>query len=174
MCCLQPPDELTPEPGWRAIDISEPMGMGRSFVSGEPDGDRLRVRYFKRERDGAMVGKVWFGPGAEGPPGHAHGGSMAALLDEVMGGAAFLAGHVVLAGRLTIEYKNMMPLGTVATFEARVDRVDGRKVIARGRLLLPDGKEAAVGEGLFVQIDKDKLSELFEVASRWFEGEGKP
>ena len=85
--------ESTSEVGWTPIDPLGSVGTGRSFVSGEPDGDRLRVCYYRRDRDGALVGKIWFGPGAEGPPGHAHGGSMAAVLDEAMGAGAWLAGH---------------------------------------------------------------------------------
>jgi len=166
---LEPPAELTAEDGWQALDITAPMGMGRSFVSGEPDGDRLRVRYFKRRADGALVGKAWFGPGAEGPPGHAHGGSLAAVLDETMGGACFLAGHIVLAGRLTTEFKRMVPLGSVARLEAWVEAVDGRKVTARSRLVLPDGQDAAVGQGLFVELAEGKLDTLVEAAQDWLE-----
>jgi hypothetical protein len=29
------------------------------------------VRYFRRDADGALVGKAWYGKGAAGPPGHA-------------------------------------------------------------------------------------------------------
>ena len=44
--------------GWVPIEPLGSVGTGRSFVSGEPDGDRLRVRYFRRGRDGALVGAV--------------------------------------------------------------------------------------------------------------------
>lgn len=87
-------------------------GIDPSFVSGDPFGNRIRVRYFKRERDGALVGKVWFGPGAEGPPGHAHGGSMAAVLDEALGAAAWMSGHPVVAAKLVTVFRRMLPLGT--------------------------------------------------------------
>lgn len=96
------------EVGWTPIEPLESVGTGRSFVSGEPSGDRLRVRYYRRERDRALVGKIWFGPGAEGPPGHAHGGSMAAVLDEAMGAGAWLAGHAVVAAKLTINFRRML------------------------------------------------------------------
>lgn len=46
--------ELGPEPGWR-----EPSMAGRSFVSGEALGDRLRARYFARD-EGGLVAKAWF------------------------------------------------------------------------------------------------------------------
>jgi len=166
---LKPPAALQAEDGWQELDFAAPKGMGRSFVSGEPDGDRLRVHYFKRVADGALVGKAWFGPGTEGPPGHAHGGSMAAVLDEAMGGACFLAGHIVLAGRLTTEFKRMVPLGSVVSLEAWVERIEGRKITVRSRLVLADGQEAVGGEGLFVELAEGKLDALMEVASEWMD-----
>ena len=44
------------------------------------------------------------GPPIEGPPGHAHGGSMAAVLDEAMGAAAWMEGHLVVAVRLATSF----------------------------------------------------------------------
>jgi len=56
----------------------------RSFVSGDPDGNRLRAKYFIREKDSHIIGHVWFGPGSEGPPGFAHGGSISAVLHTML------------------------------------------------------------------------------------------
>jgi acyl-coenzyme A thioesterase PaaI-like protein len=142
--------ELTGEEGW--LDLRRDMwpDKGPSFVSGDR-GDRLRVKYFRNQATGHLVGKVWFGPGTQGPPGHAHGGSMAALLDEVMGTAAWISGHPVLAASIKIDFRNTIPLQTVAFFEGWVDAVDGKKVTTRAKLLGPDGKVFAEGEGLFIR-----------------------
>ena len=48
------------------------------------------IHYFRTGPDRSLRAKVLFGPGTQGPPGHAHGGSMAAVLDEAMGGAAWM------------------------------------------------------------------------------------
>lgn len=154
------------EAGWIAIEPLVSVGTGRSFVSGEPDGDRLRVRYFRRERDGALVGKIWFGPGAEGPPAHAHGGSMAAVLDEAMGAAAWMAGHQVLAAKLTVEFRRMLPLENEAMLEAWVERVEGRKVVTRGRLSDSAGEPYAEAEGLFIVVAAERFGDLVERAAR--------
>lgn len=170
----KPPDVI-PQAGWTALDPLESVGTGRSFVSGEPSGDRLRVAYFRRESDGALVGKVWFGRGAEGPPGHAHGGSMAAVLDEAMGAAAWMAGHMVLAVKLTTDFKQMLPLGTDASLEAWVERVDGRKVLTRGVLSGADGKPFATAEGIFLVLQPERFSGLAEVATAALDlARGKP
>ena len=60
--------DLSGEPDWEPLDIPTSFGKGRSFVSGEPDGDRLRLRYFCGPKKDALLARVWFGPGAEGPP----------------------------------------------------------------------------------------------------------
>ncbi len=148
------------EPGWSPVNPLLAVGTLRSFVSGEPAGDRLRVRYFRRDQDDALVGKVWFGPGAEGPPGHAHGGSIAAVLDEATGCAAWLAGHSVVAARLTIEFRRLLPLGTLATLEAWVEHTDGRKVATRGRLLGAGGEPFAEAEGLFIILPHERFRSL--------------
>jgi len=154
---------LSPENDWAELDMAQPRNTQGSFVSGEPDGQRLRVCYYRRPADGALVGKVWFGPGALGPPGHAHGGSMAAVLDEAMGLAAWVAGHRVVAARLEVDFKNMMPLGTVATMEVTIAGVEGRKVHMAGVLRSPDGTAFAESRGLFIELSAEKVEQLRDI-----------
>jgi len=117
------------------------------------------VRYFT-DAEGRLVGKAWFGPGALGPPGHAHGGSIAAVLDEAMGAAAWLAGHRAVAVHLATDFRRMLPLGTDAIFEAWIERVDGRKVSTRSRLFGPDGETSAEASALFLVLDPVRFAEL--------------
>jgi acyl-coenzyme A thioesterase PaaI-like protein len=160
------PPEVVAEPGWTPVDPLRLEGGPRSFVSGDPHGGRLRVRYFRRDRDGRLVGRAWFGPGAQGPPGHAHGGSMAAVLDEAMGAAAWMEGHLVVAVRLSTNFQRMLPLGTDALLEAWVERVEGRKVWTAGRLLAPGGEPFADGDALFLKLDPDRFKPLIEKAAK--------
>ncbi len=159
MSLYSPPD-LSPEPGWEPIPGQELSSEHRSFVSGDPEGPRLRVRYFRRQADGALLAKVWFGPEAQGPPGHAHGGSMAAVLDEAMGFAAWLAGHAVLAARLVIDFRNKLPLGQVVIAETAIEKVQGRKVFTRGLLRSADGLVFTEGEGVFVKVSPERFGGL--------------
>jgi len=142
------------------VDPFPRLAGGGAFVSGDPRSDRLRVRYFHRASDDTLVAAVWFGPGTEGPPGHAHGGSVASVLDEAMGGAAWHAGYPVVAARISVDFREMVPIGTEATIEARIERVDGRKIRARGRMIGKDGQLYADGEGLFVVLEPEQLERL--------------
>ena len=151
---------LDGEDGWEPLPRFNENRAAESYVSGEPDGRRLRVRYFRRASDGALTARAWFGSGSQGPPGHAHGGASAALLDEAMGFCCWLAGHRVVAAHIEIDFRRMVPLGTVTTLEAAVEHVEGRKVRPRARLLLPDGAVAAESTGIFLELAADQLELL--------------
>ncbi len=159
------PPPVRAEPGWQPLDPFRIEGGRGSFVSGDPEGDTLRVAYFRRESDGRLVGRAWFGPGTAGPPGHAHGGSMAAVLDEAMGAAAWMAGHIAVAVHLETEFRAMLPLGTDATLEAWVERREGRKVWTAGNLRGDDGTLYADARALFLRLDADKDRALLERAA---------
>lgn len=140
-------------------------GPPQSFVSGDPNGDRLRVAYFQRSSDGRLFARAWFGRGAEGPPGYAHGGSVAAVLDEAMGAAAWAAGQPSLAARIEVDFKAMVPLGTDANVEMAVEKVEGRKITTRARLLDADGRVLAESAGLFVRLTDDQIRDALRLAA---------
>ena len=158
------PEEFQPEPGWQVLPFPRKFGEGRSFVSGDIDGDRLRIWYFLRDDDGMLCAKVWFGMGAEGPPGHAHGGSMAAVLDEAMGFAGWVAGHPVVAATITITFHHKLPLEKVLHVEAWVSNVENKKIIAKGRIFDPETERVFTeSEGLFIVQPIEKFGMLSEI-----------
>ena len=163
MTSKQPePPNLQPEPGWSQLRQPAAFGPHPTFVTGGDDSDRLRVRYYYQADNGHIVGKAWFGPGAQGPPGHAHGGSISALLDEAMGYASWVANLTVVAAEITIRFLEMLPLDQVVLFEAWVDQVDGKKVQAASRVFTQDGAIYSKGTGLFIVIDAEKFRHIIE------------
>ena len=157
--------DLSGEPDWTPVEVFRSFGGPRAFVSGDPDGNRLRVRYYSRHADDALVGKVWFGPGAEGPPDHAHGGSTAAVLDEAMGAAAWHADHPVVAAEIRIRYRRLLPLGTVALVETSITGVRRRRVHVTARLVDSDGRVFCDAEGTYVLVD-ERIRDVLLPASR--------
>lgn len=154
-------DLFAKDVGWSSInDDAIHLITKNSFVSGDAQSTRIRAAYFFRDVDSAVVGRAWFGPGAEGPPRHAHGGSMAALLDEVMGFACWLKGHRVLAKKIEISFLRSLPLDTVVTFEGAIVAVDGRSITSAGKLVLPNGDVCAEGRGVFVEVSVERLSRM--------------
>ena len=154
--------DLAGEPGWEPLTpFWESLGT-RSFVSSDDGGDRLRVRYYSG--GGRTWARAWFGPGAEGPPGHVHGGALAALLDEAMGMAVLATGRIAVAARIEVDFRAMVPLGGPVTVELALGEPVGAKVPVRGVLRRADGQPACESSGLFVEIGADGLGAAAERA----------
>jgi acyl-coenzyme A thioesterase PaaI-like protein len=134
--CLKELPELAGEPGWTLFDAPALVGDSLRFVSGDPTGKRFRVRYY-RDHESQLVARIWFGPETGGPPGNAHGGSIAAVLDEVLGLAAWAAGHAIVVGKLNIHFQKLLPLRTVVEVRSKVVSVEGRKVMVHGGIFGP-------------------------------------
>ena len=106
-----------------------------------------------------VEGRATFGLAYEGPPGHVHGGFLAAAFDEVLGMAQSLTGNPGMTGTLTIRYRRPTPLLTELTFEAYVDRVDGRKIFTHG-MLSANGTLTAEAEGLFIAVGQERFAAM--------------
>jgi acyl-coenzyme A thioesterase PaaI-like protein len=104
-------------------------------------------------------GRVRFGAAYEGPPGCVHGGFVAAAFDEVLGFVQSTSGQPGMTGTLTIRYRRPTPLDTDLRFEATVQRVEGRKIFAEGRLYAGDTLTADA-EGIFISVDLARMQEL--------------
>ncbi len=91
-------------------------------------------------------GRVCFDAAYEGPPGHAHGGCVAGVFDELLGRAQLSAGFT---GWLTVTYRRPTPLRRTIDLRAWVDRVEGRKRWIKGVAEL-DGVLLVEAEGLFI------------------------
>lgn len=149
--CLKEIPELAGEAGWTPFDAPALVGDSLRFVSGDPTGKRFRVRYY-RNGENALVARVWFGPETEGPPGHAHGGSIAAVLDEVLGLAAWAAGFAIVVGKLNIHFQKLLPLRTVVQVDSSIVSVEGRKVLVRGSIHGPDELTFAEADCLCITL----------------------
>ena len=159
-----------PFDGCEPLDLLISGPRPAKYVAGEPDGDRIRVRYFWSDADKTLKGRVWFGQGAEGPPGYAHGGSIAALLDEVMGISGWASGWKVVAAEISVRFNRPTNLGAVHTFEGQVTNVDGRRITCESTLWSSSGDVLATSSGTFMEMRPemlDKLRENLTEVPRW-------
>lgn len=98
---------------------------------GHPSG--LHVRCFKT--DDGVVSPIVVALQYAGPPGIAHGGIVAAYLDEVLAGAVVRAtGRVAVTGELSVRYVKPVPVETPLVGRARLVADHGRYVDVEGRL----------------------------------------
>lgn len=105
----------------------------------------------EQDRD-AVRGRVTFSDHHLGGNAAAHGGALSLMFDEVLGWLANSAGRpIARTAYLHIDYRSVAPLGVELTFEARVDREEGRKVFASAVLRDGDTLVAEI-ECLFVTL----------------------
>ena len=104
-----------------------------------------------------LYAKAWFGRETQGPPGHVHGGAMAAVLDEAMGGACWMNGHRTVAAKISVSFLEMLQLESETTIEAWIERIDGRKIYVRATLSDAAGRPTAEADGLFIVLKDETL-----------------
>jgi acyl-coenzyme A thioesterase PaaI-like protein len=102
--------------------------------------------------DGRIHARGVYHAAYEGPPGYVHGGWVALTFDEILGMANIASGHPGMTGTLKIRYLRPTPLHTEVVLEGWTDRVEGRRIVAKGTMTV-DGELTAEAEGLFVRID---------------------
>lgn len=86
----------------------------------------------------------------QGPPGHAHGGASAAILDEAMGLVVWAAGYKVAAVNIDINYHKPLPLNQPLQLKARITQIDKRKIFSTGEIKTTDGAVMVSGRGIYV------------------------
>lgn len=136
-----------PEPGWEPV-VPFPSPED-TFLH---EGDRVRLAYFRKPGEPALFAKAWFGRKTMGPPGHVHGGAMAAALDEAMGAVCWMNGHRAVAATIMVTFATMLPICSETILEAGIARVDGRKIATRAGLTDSRGQKIAEAEGLFIVL----------------------
>lgn len=147
--------EAHPEPGWvPVVPFPSPEG---TFLH---EGDRVRLAYFRTPQRPELYAKAWFGTKTMGPPGHVHGGAMAAALDEAMGAVCWMNDYKVVAATLSVTFTAMLPIETETTLEAAIDRIDGRKIYTKARLIGPAGEPVSEGSGLFIVLKDEAVHAL--------------
>jgi acyl-coenzyme A thioesterase PaaI-like protein len=67
----------------------------------------------------------------QGAPGLAHGGVVAAAMDEGMGFLLWQLQTMAVTAHLEIDYKRPVPMGARLEMAGEVEKVEGRKIFAR-------------------------------------------
>lgn len=115
---------------------------------------------FYLDDDGPKVcADVTFGHAYEGPPGHVHGGLVAAALDELLGATQALSGSPGMTAQLDVSYRAPTPLHVPLRLEATLDDVVGRKIYTSGRIFNGDTL-CAEATGLFISIDFSAIAAM--------------
>lgn len=101
--------------------------------------------------DPRVVGTVTFSDVYEGPPASVHGAIIAGVYDQLLAHAAIASDAPGPTATLSVRFRRLTPLNTPLRFEGWVDRIDGRKVFAKGTCHA-GGELVTDAEGMFVRI----------------------
>ena len=120
------------------------FGCGQANVFGlgleleREDAERVRGRFFVKQDH-------------QGPPGFAHGGIIAAALDEAMALILWGEDEPRLTGRLEVDFRAPAAVGSFVAVEASVERREGGKAWTRASAVREeDGVLVAEGRSLLV------------------------
>jgi uncharacterized protein (TIGR00369 family) len=116
------------------------------FVCGRENPVGLRVRWEQDDDSGEIRGRVTIPDSFNGYPGVAHGGIVAAVLDETAGRSILVRGgfdELMVTAKLDVTYRRPTPTGVALEAVGRLVRHSGARAEAEAELLLPDGTVAA-------------------------------
>lgn len=134
-----------------ADEIGDIQLFSDSFVAGAANPMGLAAQLW-REGDVACM-QVTLGKSFEGAPGRAHGGVVAALLDEVMGVVNVMHGNMAFTVSLDIAYHAPTPFGEPIVARAWLERSEERKQFVTATLHAGEVLVASA-KGLFIAIDR--------------------
>ena len=127
------------------------------FACGLNNPDGMRLRFVFDEARNRFVCRFRLTKRYTGPPGHAHGGIIATILDEAMGKVNKLRQVVALTSQITVTYLKPVPLNKLLRVESREVRVKGRSHVNMAEILNQKGEVLASSQGVFIAIDPQKM-----------------
>jgi len=133
------------------------MPVNRCFACGPANPDGMRLKFFFDEPRRRAWCQFRLARKYQGPPGHAHGGIIATILDEAMGKVNKLRHVVALTSRMQVEYLKPVPLGQTLVAEGRERSVRGRRHVNVAEIRSQKGDVLARGRALFIAVDAEKM-----------------
>lgn len=132
------------------------------FVCGAENPIGLRLRFYQ-SGPGEVVASYIVPKHFQGYPGVAHGGIVAAMLDEITGRALMgsdpSAPRFMFTAKLEVRYRKNVPVGQPLRLVGREVRSKGRTAIASGELYGPEGDLLAEAEALLVDVAPSVLED---------------
>jgi acyl-coenzyme A thioesterase PaaI-like protein len=133
-----------PEPDARIVHHELCFGCGQANLFG------LQLE-LEPSADGGVEGRFFVKQDHQGPPGYAHGGVMAAALDEAMALLLFDLGTFAVTGRLEVDLVAPAPIGTFVRVSARLEEEGERTLALVAEAAGEDGRRLAAAKGTFVR-----------------------
>jgi len=130
------------------------------FGCGDDNDAGLHLKFFVDDEDRVLC-RVRLEKQFQGPPGHAHGGIIATLLDEAMSKANRRRNIVAMTRHMSIDYLRPVPLEKTLVLEGWSEKdaasASGRKHQCSAELRDASGTVLASATGIFVEVTAEAL-----------------
>ncbi|HEY1502474.1 MAG TPA: PaaI family thioesterase [Acidobacteriaceae bacterium] len=130
--------------------------LNHCFGCGLENRTGLRLRFFI-DADNNVVSHLRLAARFAGPPGHAHGGIIATLLDEAMSKSNRARGILAMTRHLEVDYLRPVPLGIPLTLTARHQETTGRRNHIEAQLADAAGNILATAKAVFVTVTPEMI-----------------
>lgn len=127
------------------------------FGCGKDNAEGMKLKFFIDEERQRTWCEFKLSRRYQGPPGHAHGGIIATILDEAMGKVNKLRHVIALTKSMEIVYMKPVPLGQKLVVEGHEQKVEGRKHTNVAEIRTQEGEVLARSTGLFIAVDLTKM-----------------
>ena len=137
----------------------EPLAHGalnHCFGCGQANRSGLRLKFFVDEQQ-TIVCRVRLPHRFEGPPGHAHGGIIATLLDEAMSKANRQFGILAMTRQMEVDYLKPVPLATPLLLTGRHIEASGRIHRCEAEITNESGTILANAKAIFIEVKPEVL-----------------
>ncbi len=158
--------------------------LNHCFGCGLDNPSGLRLNFFT-DPDHNIVCHTTLAPRFAGPPGHAHGGIIATLLDEAMSKANRARNILAMTRQMEVQYLRPIPLGVPLTLTARhldahgrapdsasgqvpgvITGVSKRAHHCEAQIADASGQILATAKAVFITIAPDHLQKSLAAAKR--------
>jgi uncharacterized protein (TIGR00369 family) len=130
--------------------------LNQCFGCGLDNPCGLRLKFFV-DPELNVVCRVRLARRFAGPPGHAHGGIIATLLDEAMSKANRARNVLAMTRHIAVDYIRPVPLASHLTLTARHAETHGHRHHCEAQIADASGQVLAKGKAVFVEIPPDYL-----------------
>ncbi len=125
--------------------------LNRCIGCGQANRSGLRLKFFVDEQQ-TIVCRVRLPRRFEGPPGYAHGGVIATLLDEAMSKANRQFGILAMTRQMEVEYLKPVPLATPLLLTGRHIEASGRVHRCEAEITSESGTTLARAKAVFLKV----------------------
>jgi uncharacterized protein (TIGR00369 family) len=148
-----------PAPG-HSNDPKIQAAQNHCFACGKDNEQGMHLQFAIDEQSREAICHFTLGRCYTGPPGHAHGGIIATILDEAMGKVNKLRRVVALTREMRIQYVKPVPLDQPLTVTSREQKVEGREHTNVAEITDAEGRLLARSTGVFVAVDPARMASM--------------